>query len=362
MNELKYLFNKDITSSFEAIPIPSSNTVIIYPPTINWDWMKQRPQQIMEQFALHGYQVYYCNMTQRKDRLYTQLAENLTIIHNNSYFVKESIPALKKAKKKILVWSSWSKLFPFLPLYEPDHIVYDYLDDMPQWVSYLNGMVEMADAVVTTAYELNKQIETNFPNKSSYFIPNGCTIDRFNSIKSPPIPKEFQGHSGPIILYSGAWANWVDIDLVEKIAYKYPEALIAIVGAEFNAVVNKEIPNICYIGHQSYENLPAYICNSTVCMIPFLINSITVAANPIKAYEYLAANKPVVSTNLPEVKEMPGIYTASSHEEFISNIGFILAGEIKFPANEVNEWLKEQTWHYRFGQIQKMLSRFQIEN
>lgn len=324
--------------------------------------MKQRPQQIMEQFALHGYHVYYCNMTQKKDCLSTQLKENLTIIHNNSYFVKESIPLLKKANKKILVWSSWSKLFPFLPLYEPDHIVYDYLDDMPQWISYLNGMVEIADAVVTTAHELKKQMETNFPNKPSYFIPNGCTIDRFENIQNPSLPIEFQDHSGPIILYSGAWANWVDIDLVEKVAHKYPDALVAIVGAEFNAVVNKQIPNLRYIGHKSYENLPAYIINSSVCMIPFLINSITIAANPIKAYEYLAANKPVVSTNLPEVEGMPGIYTASNHEEFINNIGFILAGETKFPAKQVNEWLKEQTWDYRFRQIQKILSKFQIKN
>lgn len=362
MNELKYLFNKDITSSFEPIPIPSSNTVIIYPPTINWNWMKQRPQQIMEQFALHGYQVYYCNMAQKKDCLSTQLMDNLTLIHNNSCFIKKSIPLLKQANKTILVWSSWSKLYPFLPLYKPDHIIYDYLDDIPQWVSYLNGMVEMADVVVTTAQELNRQMETRYPSKPNYFIPNGCALDNFTCAQNDSIPKEYEGHLGPIILYSGAWANWVDSDLVEKVAYKYPEALIAIVGAEFNAVVNREIPNIRYIGHQSYENLPAYICNSTICMIPFLINSITVAANPIKAYEYLAANKPVVSTNLPEVEGMPGIYTASSHEEFIDQIGLILAGETKFPANKVNEWLKEQTWSYRFGQIQKILSKFQMDN
>lgn len=361
MSELFNLFNKNITTTLENISIPNSNTVIIYPPTINWDWMKQRPQQIMEQFALHGYHVYYCNMTQKKDCLCTQLNENLTLIHNNSYFIKESIPLLKEAGKKIVVWSSWSKLYTLIDHYHPDFIIYDYLDDIPAWELYLQGMVEMADVVVTTAQELNRQMQINFPDKHTYFIPNGCAIDQFQSEIEAPVPREFQGHDGPIILYSGAWADWIDIDLVEKIARAFPEAMVAIVGAEFNASVNQSIPNICYIGHRSYENLPAYIRNSTVCIIPFLINSITIAANPIKVYEYLAANKLVVSTDLPEVQNMPGVQIASTHDQFLEYLESILESRITFPDSQVYEWLKTQTWDNRFEHIQKMLLTFDIE-
>ena len=100
MNELNYLFNENCISPLENIPIPSSDTVIIYPPTINWNWMKQRPQQIMEQFALHGYQVYYCNMAQKKDCLSTQLMDNLTLIHNNSCFYKKKYPTAKASKQE----------------------------------------------------------------------------------------------------------------------------------------------------------------------------------------------------------------------------------------------------------------------
>lgn len=361
LKELLPLFSEKITNLPENVPPPTSNTIIIYPPTIDWHWMKQRPQQLMEQFALHGYQVYYCNMTQKNDCLSTPLSKNLTLIHNNSYFVKESIPYLKGLGKKIVVWASWSKLYPLISHYDPDFVIYDYLDDIPAWESYLQGMVEMADVVVTTAKELQRQMDLNYPDKPDYFIPNGCAIDQFQTETKYSIPQEFQEHSGPIILYSGAWANWVDIELVEKIARTFPEVMVAIVGAEFNATINRTIPNICYVGHQSYENLPAYIKSSTVCIIPFLINSITVAANPIKVYEYLAADKPVISTALPEVFDMPGVQIASTHEQFISYLEQTLNGEIAFPNTEVHEWLKNQTWNYRFEHIQKMLLDFEID-
>ena len=55
------------------------------------------------------------------------------------------------------------------------------------------------------------------------------------------------------------------------------------------------------VGTKPYETLPSYLANIDVCLIPFKINQITLASNPIKMYEYLAAGKPVVSTALPEV-------------------------------------------------------------
>ncbi|MEN9406742.1 MAG: hypothetical protein RLZ12_1026 [Bacillota bacterium] len=35
--------------------------IIIYPPTIDWDYMRQRPQQMMLAAAKKGYTVFFIN-------------------------------------------------------------------------------------------------------------------------------------------------------------------------------------------------------------------------------------------------------------------------------------------------------------
>jgi hypothetical protein len=55
-------------------------------------------------------------------------------------------------------------------------------------------------------------------------------------------------------------------------------------------------------------DMPAYLYNFDVCLIPFLKNKVTEAVDPVKLYEYLSSGKPVVARDLYELrryKELP---------------------------------------------------------
>lgn len=352
-NDLRPLFPS--AACPEKVPIADSEVVIIYPPTIDWGFMKQRPQQLMEQFALHGYAVYYCNKTQSTTEHFTTIQPNLFLIHDNAFLINHIIPWLKGLGKKILVWASWAKLYPFLDAYQPDFVVYDYIDDFPDWRPYLTPMVMRADLVTTTSAILQAQIKAEFPDKPNHLIPNGCDLRHFEPQSSVEKPHELANHHGPVITYSGAWAKWVDKELVCKIAARFPNALVAVIGVEFGATVDRNIPNLRYFGYKSYGDLPRYLQSSTVCIIPFLIREITVATNPIKMYEYLASGKPVVSTDLPEARGVPGVRIGKTHDEFLEQIDRILNGTQPFDKEEVNRWLMCHTWEERFHDISRIL-------
>jgi teichuronic acid biosynthesis glycosyltransferase TuaH len=355
--DIKHFFEKKETCP-SGNPINDLQWVVIFPPTIDWDYMRQRPQQIMEQFSMNGYEVYYCNKTQSKVNLYTEINPNLKIIHNNFCFIKNVVPELKRMGKKIILWVSWSKLHIFLDSYNPDFIVYDYVDDFDAWKPYLKPMVERANVLITTSRILMEQIDSEYPHKPSIMVPNGCDIERFRPSENQEKPPEFEGHNGPVITYSGAWANWVDTELVEKIAGTFRQAQVCIMGTEYGLKVPRQIPNLRYLGLKSYFQLPAYLNHSTVCIIPFRINSITVATNPIKMYEYLASGKPVVTTDLPEAQNVPSVYTASDHDDFIEKIRQILAGEIGFRDEETYAWLEEHSWERRFRKINEFIRKY----
>ncbi len=186
-------------------------------------------------------------------------------------------------------------------------------------------------------------------------MPNGCDLRHFEPQGSPEKPHELANHHGPVITYSGAWAKWVDKELVSKIADRFPNALVAVIGVEFGATVDRNIPNLRYFGYKSYSDLPRYLQSSTVCIIPFLIREITVATNPIKMYEYLASGKPVVSTDLPEARGVPGVRIGKTHDEFLEQIDRILNGTQPFDKEEVNRWLMCHTWEERFRDISRIL-------
>lgn len=348
--DIKHLFEiRDI--HLAGNPINHQKWVVIYPPTIDWDYMRQRPQQLMEQFSLNEYEVYYCNKTQSKTKLYTEINPSLKIIHNNSCFIRDIVPVLKKLGKKIIVWVSWSKLHAFLDVYSPDFVVYDYLDDFEAWQPYLKPMIDKAHIVITSSRILMEQMEAEYPQKPSIMVPNGCDFERFRPHESIKRPPELTGYDRPVILYSGAWASWVDVELVKEIAQTFRQAQVCVIGTEFGVKVPGHIPNLRYLGLKNYVQLPAYFQSSTVCIIPFRINTITKATNPIKMYEYLAAGKPVVSTDLPEARNVPSVYIGSGHEGFIENIGLILEGKLGFTEEETYAWLEEHTWGKRFEKI-----------
>lgn len=353
-NDIRHLF-ASVTEEWTKEADSDSGVVIIYPPTIDWSWMKQRPQQLMESLSLNGLDVCYCNKSQSKTELYSQINPHLTIIHNHRYFLTHQIPEFKKKGKKIILWVSWSKLHSFLDAYRPDFIIYDYLDDFAAWKPYLRPMIEKADIIVTTSTLLREQINKEYPHKPHYFIPNGCDLPHFKTDVKMKKPQELISHKGPVITYSGAWAKWVDHELVYLIADTFKEAQVMIIGPEFGTTVNKNISNLKYLGYKSYNELPAYLQHSTVCLIPFLLDDITVATNPIKMYEYLASGAPVVSTDIPEVRNVPSVFIGQSHESFIEKIRLILDNKLSFNKDEVYRWLTAHSWDKRCTDIITLL-------
>ena len=75
--------------------------------------------------------------------------------------------------------------------------------------------------------------------------------------KNSPKPVEFSDHNGPVITYSGAWANWINAGLIEKIALTYKDALVAIIGTLFGVSVPSRF-QISNIGIKQYDQLSVF--------------------------------------------------------------------------------------------------------
>jgi glycosyltransferase involved in cell wall biosynthesis len=59
---------------------------------------------------------------------------------------------------------------------------------------------------------------------------------------------------------------------------------------------------IVLLGRRPYAAMPGYLHAFDACLVPFARSRLTAGVNPIKLREYLAAGRPTVATDLPEVR------------------------------------------------------------
>jgi Glycosyltransferase len=323
----------------------------IYTPTIDYEFMKQRPQHLMEQFAKNGHQVYYINYNeQNKEPI--EIKENLTILynHNQIFNVEKKYP--------VVLWMSWAKTHDWIEKINPYISVYDCLDDFKDWREYEKEIIKKVDLVTTTADTLYNKMKNQHNNV--VLVKNACEYSHFENIENNNDPKDWPFRSEEkVIGYVGALGHWVDADLIIKLAEKNK---IVLIGPQFGM---KKInhPNVAIMGIKNYEELPCYIKKMHTLIIPFSLNEITISTNPIKMYEYLATGKPVISTKIPEAVLYKEVYTANDDNEFLRLVNNSLLEKFnnKLLIDKRKKLAFENSWEERYKTIYNSLVKINLE-
>lgn len=299
--------------------IISNTRCIVFPPTpgIAWeDPVKQRPHHLAIQMAKQGFDTYWQNSGARQDS-----DQNLLHIIGSEDELYLQAPIL-------VIYYPYQ--YKDIKKYKSPFVIYDVLDDISiheksdrdinipvgeRAVDYHQYLLEQADVVTVSSSVLHKQIKAKRPD--AILVPNGIDYKNFLSIDKEAV-KYLDLLDGPIIGYHGAIADWLNFELLQRLIQTRRDCDFVFIGPissnKFEQL-RKEV-NCHYIGIIAFEKLPSYISKFDVGIIPFLDNRITQAVRPLKGFEYLALNKPVVTSFLPEVLGWPNVFVASSEEEF----------------------------------------------
>ncbi len=112
----------------------------------------------------------------------------------------------------------------------------------------------------------------------------------------------------PRLVVMGTLDQRLDLELLGCLARSRPGWQIALVGQVRSARVDlgplANLPNVHLFGKRPYDELPALLNAADACLVPYVLNELTRYINPLKVYEYLASGKPVVSSDLPEVRAL----------------------------------------------------------
>ncbi len=216
---------------------------------------------------------------------------------------------------------------------EPDVVVADVVDDDRAWHTATSPaydridlnyerVLARSDVVVANCTPVADSMRAYAPDVR--VVPNACD---FPDSVTTPTPKELRGLRGPIIGYVGNLSTRIDIDLLDAVARARPDWQFVFVGsAHFDQSIHRLDPlaNVHFVGVKPYDEAQRFVAHFDVALIPHVDNEMTRSMNPLKAYVYVAAGVPVVSTpiaNLDELADLEGLITiANGPDEFVAAI------------------------------------------
>jgi glycosyltransferase involved in cell wall biosynthesis len=225
-------------------------------------------------------------------------------------------------------------------------LVYDCLDRYEGFYaegSPLRGYVRQqekrlmagADFVFASARVLCDEKSRDRP---VHYLPHGVDVDYFVE-HSRPRPDDMAGFTRKIAGFVGGIEHWVNLEWVAEAARRLPDVDFVLIGdvrTDIEAFTG--LSNVHLLGYRPHQLVPAYIAAFDACMIPFRVNYLTAAVNPIKVLEYFALGKPVVSSYMAELERYrPTITLAEDVDGFCG--GLIKA-------------LRDDAPDYRFARIE----------
>lgn len=361
---MKVLIEKKIISTL--LPIKKTGLkVVVFPATVDFSYMKQRPQGLAEAFAKNGYVVLYGTLNKQSDsvEILDEISENLYLL-NEIYF--SYLAEIFKAEE-IIYFCMWPNNIKHVDLVPHEFLIYDVMDelDLLELEPHLrdeshNKLMNLANLVTVSSDKLMDGIPEKFSQKT-LLVNNGVSNDFLNLVNQDSIiPFELtQLKQFKVAGYYGAIAEWMDFDLIEFLLDTNPSIYFVLIGPISRAVQKKSnyligrYKNIIVLPEKTQADLIPYLKRFDVCMIPFLKNKITDSVSPVKLFEYFSARKPVVTTAINEAYKYEGIYISYGYNDFSDHISSAIRGE---DANEnLRSIAMQNTWESRVEQIKSFL-------
>lgn len=242
--------------------------------------------------------------------------------------------------------------------------LFDYID---LWDSALGGqwyspkvedeLIAAADHLIASAATLRDSLSER-AKRDVHLVANAVNLALFQGSRSFERPGDIPS-ARPYVVYVGSlYGEWFDWEAMHLAASILPRLDFVFIGDHAGVtralLLKSACPNVHFLGPKPQTHLPAYLQHAAVCVIPFRTDSaITKFVNPLKVYEYLAMRRPVVATNMDELRGIPGLFIARDEHEFASCIEEAMT--TKLDVERIDTYVRENSWNARVRTLDGIL-------
>jgi len=277
----------------------------------------------------------------------------------NKWILRATIALLRRAlgMREFQLWTFLPTASKYVGILGESLAVYYCLDEWSQF-SRVDGeriavmeqeICRKADVVFAISRTL---LDRKTPyNPETHLATHGVDHVHFAAAldTATPPPADLAGLPRPIVGFMGLIEEWIDLDLMAYVAEKRPDWSVVLVGRPAVDVSKlRRYPNVHLLGHRLYQELPRYCKEFAVGTCPFVSNELTRAVNPIKLREYLSAGLPVVSTDMPAVRDYSQwCRIATTPEAFLAACEAAIREDTPERRRACSEAMRNETWQYK---------------
>lgn len=318
---------------------------------LRWGFVYQRPQHLVSRLAARGWRVQFIEEpvpTTGPARLACHSPlPGLTVVvphtpvqaggfHDDQIAVLLPLLAQHLQAQHAsggVAWLYTPMALPLMPAARPRVVVYDCMDelaafqDAPRQLRQREvALMQRADLMFTGGPSLYEAKRGQHPQV--HCLPSAVDAQHFAPLRLQAGSLEAlraQGLQGalahPRLGFYGVIDERLDLDLVAHLADARPQWQLVMVGpvVKIDPARLPRRPNLHWLGMQDYDTLPHLMAGWDLCLMPFAINESTRFISPTKTLEYMAGEKPVVSTPVHDVVQLYGglVAVAQAGDDFV---------------------------------------------
>jgi glycosyltransferase involved in cell wall biosynthesis len=348
---------------------------------VDWNWIKQRPHFMAEGLAEHfQVDVAYLRAYRRGNltdnardpriayrtllRLPSQLTDLPGVASLDRAWLRQQLPEMLRQRSYDFVWMGWPT---FLPAVEGDlgraRLVYDCMDDCGEIAHTEKNrafalkcerrLLRQAEFVFVSSARLSKLVVDRGRPSEPLIINNGLP----EHLLTARPPARIRAAGEPFrLFYFGTLSHWFDRDSVLAALERFPEVVLRLAGPILAPPPRH--PRIEHVGIVPHHALMDVARDCDVLVMPFVVNDLIRAVDPVKLYEYIAFGRNIVVSDYPEIRKFgPFVQTYSSSEELVNVIGRLLQDNtLRYSPEQARSFLANQSWAVRVAKVYEALS------
>ncbi len=224
-------------------------------------------------------------------------------------------------------------------------------------------LLNNVEAVFAVSRLLASDLAPRTPGKT-FYLPNGF-CDWFLPEKELPRPTDLPADK-PVVGSVGEINRDYDWDYVSAVAAALPEIRLCFLGKlkephtptydRIRDILTKT-PNILWLGWKDYKQVPAYMRHCKILMNFLKADDFGDRRSPLRLYDYLTTNRPIISTSLREAYEHePHVHIAPNAEKAIELIREILEGGLQPDLELRRKYTRNHSWDARAREFLEKLT------
>lgn len=233
---------------------------------------------------------------------------------------------------------------------------------------FVKAIMESSMPVIVISNGLKSLYEDLGVNQKRILVaPDGVDLKKFvMPINRKECRKRFGLPEATIIMYTGHLYDWKGVDTLAEAVQLLGENVIGVfVGGTEIDIANfknkyEKSTNIMVLGHKPSGLIPYYIRVADVLVVP---NSgkVEISRNitsPLKLFEYMASGVPIVSSDIPSLREILDedsafFAIADNHQSFAEVIERVISNPVraKEKARNAKDNASKYSWNLRAEKI-----------